>query len=177
MTNQAKNRPANSPSQEVYTADMAMTQPSDIDFDSPIVHGEALANLGEENKMIDGYKKMLAFMEEAVTVRIEGNGRDEECPETHVPVAVNGVNAQVMINGQWLSIGWLPIGEIITTKRKFVEVLMRSQPETIRTVHDEATIDKPRNTQSRQKSRKYPLTIIKDSAEGIEWSNRVNKSF
>lgn len=170
--NDAKN---NSPTRvynrkEVHTGDMEVGQKSDIDIglDAQIVHGEGLPNLADQKFMTD-----LAFMEDPVTIRIEENSRSD-FPETHVPVAVQGRNAQVFQNGQWLEIGWLPIGVPLITKRKFVEVLARAKSDSIRTNHEDANVERPRNTIARRTSSNYPLSVIHDAnPRGHEWLSQI----
>jgi hypothetical protein len=80
----------------------------------------------------------------------------------------------VLNNGQWLEIEWLPIGVPLTTKRKYVEVLARSKPDAITTVHDDANVERPRNTVRRRTSAQYPLSVIQDpNPRGHEWLSRI----
>lgn len=167
----AINRPTQRPRRETHTGDMQIGQKDDIDLslDSPIIHGENLKNLADDKELQAG----LAFMEEPMTIRIEENTRSD-FPETHVPVMVNGRGAEVFQNGQWLPIGWLPIGVPLTTKRKYVEVLARAKPDAIQTVHDDANVERPRNTVRRRTSAAYPLSIIQDNnPRGHEWLSRI----
>lgn len=158
---------------ELHSEDFALGQKADIDLDSPIVHGESLANIAGDVSQAKQYIDALAFNEEPVTILIEENSRSD-FPETHVSVQVNGKPAEVLQNGQWLPIGWLPVGIEITTKRKFVEVLARSKTDGIKTVHDEATIERPRNTINRRTSANYPMSILEDrNPKGREWLSRI----
>ncbi len=158
---------------ELHSEDFPIAQKADIDLDSPIIHGEALANIaGDVNHAAD-YLAQLAFNEEPVTILIEENSRSD-FPETHVPVQVNGKPAEVLQNGKWLPIGWLPVGIEITTKRKYVEVLARSKTDGIKTVHDEGNVERPRNTVQRRTSANYPMSILEDrNPKGREWLSRV----
>lgn len=163
---------------ESHTGDMAIGQKEDIDvsLDSPILHGEALGNIAGDNQVNDDYMRELAFMEEPVTVRVEENSRSDY-PETHVPVQVNGRGAEVMMNGRWTEVTWIPVNTALVMKRKFVEVLARSKSDAIRTVHDDANVEKPRNTINRRTSHNYPLSIIKDdNPRGHEWLSRIMQS-
>lgn len=161
---------------ELHTDDMEIAQKPDIDlgFESQIIHGEELPTLDDmKSHAKQAHLDALAFMEEPVTIRIEENSKSD-FPETHVPVAVNGVEAEVFQNGRWVRIGWLPINVPLTTKRKYVEVLARSKPDNVRTQHDDATVERPRNTVTRRTSSAYPLSIIKDdNPKGHEWLSRI----
>jgi hypothetical protein len=151
--------------------DIPDTQKADIDLglDKPVVHGEALANVaGDVNQQSD-YLAALEFNEEPLRIIIEENGRSD-LPETHAPVAVQGKNAEVLINGKWVEVGWLPIGQEIITKRKYVEVLLRAKTDTFKTIHDDATVERPRNSVNRRTSAQYPVTVLQDNnPKGGEW--------
>lgn len=158
---------------DTHTEDTPLTQKADIDLDGEIVHGESLVQVAPDITNDKAYQAALAFMEEPVTIVIEENSRSD-FPETHVAVQVNGKGAEVWQNGQWLPIGWLPIGVELTTKRKYVEVLVRSKSDSIKTLHDDATVEKPRNTVRRSTSANYPMSILEDKNPlGREWLSRL----
>lgn len=171
--NEAINNPVRRARREASTDDMQLGQKDDINLDNDIQHGESLVSVAGDVTHAQAYIDSLAFMEEPVTIRIEENSRSD-FPETHVPVQVNGKEAEVFQNGKWLPIGWLPIGVPLITKRKYVEVLARSKSDAISTVHDDATVERPRNTVSRRTRSNYPLSIIQDNNPiGHEWLSRI----
>lgn len=158
------------------TEEFALPQKDDINLDEPIVHGESLAQVTGDVNFAKDYLSQLAFNEEPVTIIIEENTRTD-FPETHVPVSVQGKGAEVFENGRWNEFGWLPIGREITTKRKYVEVLIRAKLDTIKTQHDDATVEKPRNTLQRRTSAAYPVTVLHDANPvGREWFTNVRQS-
>lgn len=182
---------------EVNTGEMAITQKADIDMTDSIVHGESLPNVeGQEillqeyngplpmdvpkekfndpeyMKALPKFMAELAFMEEPVTIRIEENSRSD-FPETHVPAQVSGSGAEVLVEGHWVRMTYLPIGMEIVTKRKYVEVLARAKTDTIKTQHDDATVERPRNITQRRTSANYPLTIISDTPRGHAWMSGI----
>ena len=160
----------------IHSEDFPLSQKSDIDLDQPIVHGEALANVSGDVSFAADYLSQLAFNEEPVTIIIEENQRSD-FPETHVPVSVQGKGAELFTNGQWLEVGWLPIGSELITKRKYVEVLVRSKSDSIKTNHDDATVERPRNTVTRRTSANYPVTVLEDrNPLGREWIARIRMS-
>src|SRR6267154_987667 len=124
----AINRPVNRSKRETYTADMPLAQKDDVDLSlgSTIIHGESLPNLTDDAELVQN----LAFMEEPVTLRISASSGNKGVPESHVYVAVQGRGAEVMMNGKWCEITWLPIDVNLITKRKYVEVLARANPES-----------------------------------------------
>lgn len=158
---------------EANTGEMPIAQKDDINLDADIQRGESLVMVAAESELNEVHQAALAFMEEPLTIRIEENSRSD-FPETHVPVAVNGRGAEVFMNGQWVPMTWLPIGQPIITKRKYVEVLARSKQDAIRTVHDDANVERPRNSISRSSKVSYPLSIIRDdNPKGHEWLSRI----
>lgn len=78
----------------------------------------------------------LAFNEDPVTIRIEESA-EENAPQYHL-VQVNGRGAEVLIDGKWLIFGYLPVGLQVVTKRKYLEVLLRSKRTRITHMQDDA---------------------------------------
>jgi hypothetical protein len=175
----AKNNPVNRTyDRALHTGDIPDTQKAGIDLglDSKIVHGESLVSVAGDVTHKAAYLASIAFMEEPITLLIEDNS-NSDFPETHVPVSVNGKVAEVFQNGQWLPVGWFPIGQEFTTRRKYAEVLLRSKIDHVQTKHDDATIEKPRNTLVRRTKAAYPVTILVDeNRAGREWAVRVRMS-
>ena len=158
---------------EIHTGDMPITQKADVDLDEPIVHGEGLVNVSGDLNGKDSYLAALAFMEEPVTIRVEENSRSD-FPETHVPVSVNGRGAEVFMNGQWVAMTWIPIGQPLVTKRKYVELLARAKSDNVRTKHEDANVEKPQNRVERRSSSNYPLSVLEDrNPRGAEWLSRI----
>ena len=78
------------------------------------------------------YLDELAFMEEPVTIRLEPSS--EKNAPAWFPASVNGEGAEVLQpDGRWMHMveGFLPVGRKLTTKRKYVEVLLRAKIDTI----------------------------------------------
>jgi hypothetical protein len=123
------------------------------------------------------YLAELAFMEEPVVIRLEPSS-DQNAPNVF-EVWVNGVGAEVLRNGRWVSITWLPVGEVITIKRKVVEVIARTKKDTIRTVHGDATQANPFNREIRQTSAVRSFSVISDAnPRGAIWlSEMLRRNF
>lgn len=156
-------------SRAIHSEDFPLAQKEDLDIglDQTIIHGEALANPANDAK--SDFMKALSFNEEPITIIIEENSRSD-FPETMVPVNVNGDGAEILMDGKWVRAGWLPIGREVITKRKYVEVLARSKSDSIKTVHDDATVERPRNTVSRRTSSNYPISVLRDdNPRGRDW--------
>lgn len=158
-----------------HTEDTAVGQQSNVDLslDAKITHGESLVNVSGDTEINSSLLADIAFNEEPVTILIENNSNSDN-PETHVPVQVNGRGAEVLSNGRWLEITWLPIGIELTTKRKYVEVLARSKSTTIRTQHEDANVERPRNEVKRFTKAQYPMSILVDeNPKGRAWLSAI----
>lgn len=82
--------------------------------------------------MTKDYFDALAFMEEPVTIRLEPSA--EKNAPAWFPASVNGEGAEVLQpDGTWVHMmeGFLPVGRKVTTKRKYLEVLLRAKIDTI----------------------------------------------
>ena len=111
------------------TSDVKIDQPAPIV--DPKDRGGEIVEVGRS--LLDGdYAERLAFMEEPVTIEIMPSGGDN--PPTHYPVWVNGRGGEVLLGGQWVTMVYLPVGQPLTLKRKYVGVLAAAKSETVR--HD-----------------------------------------
>lgn len=174
-TTKAPRRRQESDSSEYQPAQMP---DMDLSIGSQIIHGDGMPNIAGDIGHEQAYKDALAFNEEAITLLIADTGSQSEYPETFVQCSVNGKPAEVMINGGWQPIGWLPIGVEFITRRKYVEVLARAKPETVRTEHDDATVKNPRNMLKRSTRQAYPMSILRDdNPRGREWFARITQGY
>lgn len=149
---------------EVHTDDMPIDQRQSVDTTDDIDHENIV--LASDHLTTD-YAKLLAFMEEPVTIRIEKSS--EKHAPTVVDCWVNGRGAEVLINGQWISLGYLPVAREVTTKRKYIEVLARSKVDNI-TTEVEQTPDSERNLVNIGTSSKAPFSVLEDrNPAGRAW--------
>jgi hypothetical protein len=143
--------------------------------------GIAIAQEIPDVNVKEEYEAQLKFNEEPVTIRIEPNPR-ADYPETHAPCAANGRGAEMWINGKWVSTsasggdGWLPIGQVVTTKRKYVEVLARCGEHVFKP-HEVTETPRPMQdgwTTIKKHTRPYPFTVLRDdNPKGHEWLTRI----
>lgn len=168
IPNAAKNTPVFKPQPELHTADLKLGQAPDADIDN---RGEIVVSDKPLEKV---HAAALAFNEEPITIRIEPS--DEENAPTVVDCWVNGKGAEVFTNGRWLEINCLPIGGVIITKRKYVEVLARSKIDRVKT---DSVTDAPHENQDgyklrRSTSAKAVFSVIHDAnPKGAEWLTRL----
>lgn len=119
----------------------------------------------------EAYAAELAFMEEPVRIRImvPVMPGDKHPPRT-VQCWVNGKGAEQLTNGKWMQCGWLPLNFDVVTRRKYVEVLLRSKTETIQTEVRQRGIDGEDNLAHRITNGKYSVSIMADnSPRAHEW--------
>lgn len=116
------------------------------------------------------YLDKLAFMEEPVTIRLEPSS--DKNAAGAFPVWCNGRAAEVFINGRWheYSGGYLPVGQVLTTKRKYLEVIIRAKIDTVHTKIQEMDSERPHNRIDRFTSPVHSFSIIEDrNPGGAQW--------
>jgi len=120
------------------------------------------------------YADALKFSEEPVTIIIEASG-DENAPPFQESW-VNGRGIEFFIQGRWfpnwpgVAAGYCPVGVEFTTKRKYVEVLLRKREIKIDTRHEDATVEKPINRVTRRAVHRSPLSVLADqNPKGRAW--------
>ena len=151
------------PRKEFSTDDMEVGQRPSIIIpplnETMIREGEKI-DVVEPGSANNDYYASLAFMEEPMTIRLERSS------EKNAPKLVD-----VYVNGEAC---WVPVGQNFKLKRKFVEVLARSKPESIDTRTGSSEEEQPRNEILRNTSSKYPFTVVEDNnPRGYDWLTRV----
>lgn len=154
----------------IHSDSLSIEQSPDIidpaQYDGDVVVGDRIIK--------SEYAAELAFNEEPVTIRLESSA--EQHAPTHFPVWINGKMAEVFQNGRWEEIGYLPIGMIITVKRKAVEVIVRAKKDTVRTEIRNPEADNPNNVIQRYTSAAASFSIIEDrNPRGIAWMTELRR--
>lgn len=168
---QALHHPVNQPAKEVHTSDTAVVElpPVDLGLDKELVRERiVIPPAGAMDKI---YVDALQFAEQAVTVIIN-KGTEKFAPD-FIACWCNGEGAEVFLRGKWVKMGWLPVNTRLITKRKYVEILVRSKQTSYTTEHDQesrrddAYVD---NKAMPSTSRKVQLSVIGDTnPKGAEW--------
>ena len=163
----ASNAPIRRAPQELHTDDIKIAQ-------KPVI--ETREDLADEiiiapEVLMKGYAEALAFNEEPITIRIERTS--EKNPPKVVDAWVNGKGAEVLHNGRWLELGFIPVGFPVTTKRKYAEVLAKAKIDTCNTNDDrDTTVEHPANLVARSTSSRAPFSVIEDrNPKGVAWLN------
>lgn len=154
------------PRRELNPDDLRPEQKADIDLD----HDDRQAKAIEPQKVMPNKEHLakLAFNEEPVTIRLEPTSAANAA--THHRFWNQGIPAEVMVEGRWKQWGWLPVNQIVTVKRKTVEQIARARVENIKTHHDDATVERPRNMVERRTTMLNPMSVIQDAnPAGHDW--------
>lgn len=110
----------------------------------------------------------LVFNEDPVTIRIEPSS-EKHAANAH-PIWVNGKGAEVFQNGQWQEIGYLPVGRVLTVKRKYVAVLAGAKFDRVTTDVVEPDSETPRNEIRRFTSAAVSFSVLEDkNPKGGAW--------
>lgn len=165
------------PRTALNSADLAIEQKRDIENSPEEERAEGDITIADEAMLKADYLAELAFMEEPVTIRIEP-GSDENAPQ-HILLACNGKGCEVMLGGRWREMpgGWIPVGQQMTIKRKYLEVLARSKVDRIETVMPE--MGAPDAQMSNNRIRRFTrqsnaFSVLEDkSPRGAAWLTEV----
>jgi hypothetical protein len=113
-------------------------------------------------------------MEEPVTIRIEPSS--DKNAMGAFPVWVNGRGAEVYQNGRWDSIAYLPVGQVLVIKRKYLEVIIRAKVDTIHTKIQEMDSERPNNVINRFTTPVHSFSILEDkNPRGPAWVTELRR--
>lgn len=158
----------------LHTGDIPIEQKGPINEaalkgrESEIVHADSSLN--------KAYFDELAFNEEPVTIRIEPSS-EKNAPKFY-ECWVNGRGAEVWDenNRQWNPITYLPVGQQITVKRKYVAVLAAAKRDNISTRHDNADHETVNNFVDRSTSAVANFSVIEDkNPRGAAWLTELRR--
>jgi hypothetical protein len=158
---------------EVHTDDIQIDQKPNIpdntgDREDEIVIAEQLP----DKKFLDE----LAFNEEPVTIRLEPSS-DKNAP-TMIPAWNNGKGCEVWDSrlNQWQEWKYIPVGKVLTVKRKYVATFASAKYDSVSTVHGSTQEENPRNEIKRFTSAVASFSVIEDrNPRGVEWLNEIRR--
>jgi hypothetical protein len=154
----------------LHTADIAIEQMTPIG-DTAFYDGDIIL---ADRDFTQEYAAELAFMEEPVTIRLEPSAEKFAAP--WFPAWVNGKGAEVHQRGRWEEVGYLPVGEVITIKRKILEVLIRAKHDIINTDVRDKDSERPDNRVTRHTAAVHQLSIIEDrNPRGVPWLSEMRR--
>lgn len=165
--------PTSLPAKEQHTGDApdVALKDKDLSLDKELDRGDSQIAIPEQRIHKD-YLAELAFMEEPVTIRIEPSGQDNAAMT--VDCACNGKGAEILdARGKWLELNILPVGIVVTTKRKYVEILARSKQMRVNTPDHMDNKNVDNNTLTRRHNRAHLFSVLKDSDRGHTWLTAI----
>lgn len=158
---------------EVHTDDIKIEQKPDLNIDAGEREPEIIV---AHNMPEKAYADELAFNEEPVTIRLEPSS--EKNAPTAYPIWVNGKGCEVWSeqHNRWLEMIYIPVGVIITTKRKYVEVMVRAKLDRVETEVREPESENPNNIVKRFTSAVHSFSIIEDrNPKGVDWLTELRR--
>lgn len=155
---------------EIHTDNMPIEQKSSLAGDGAEREPEIVR---AEQPLKSEYADALAFNEEPVTIRIEPS--TEKNAAKHHYLAVNGKGCEVLINGQWFEMLYIPVGQVLTIKRKYLEVLARAKSDQVTTKHDDIGAEYIDNRVDRVTSAVCAFSVLKDTDRGAAWLSEIRR--
>lgn len=159
---------------EVDSGNLATQQRPNVDLMTADLDREDIVQAEDDIPALKkNYMADLKFNEDPVTIRITSHSKDGFA-QKHIESWVNGKGAEVLTNGKFISVAYLPVNTNLTTKRKYVEQLMTSMPVNVKTRHDKGDVDQPRNWVEFESAASYSISIIRDdSPAGSDWAESI----
>lgn len=166
----ASNAPVRRPRPEVHTDDIGIEQKPVIqtreDLDNEITVAPEVTK--------QDYLDALKFNEDPITIRVERSS--EKFPPRVVDIWCNGKGVELLIDGKWVPTGAIPLGMVVTTKRKYVEILLKSKTDNVETDSGKIDDHSERNDIIRNTSAKSPLSVIEDrNPRGAAWLQQLTR--
>lgn len=114
------------------------------------------------------YLAQIEFAEEPVTIRLEPSS-DMNAATMH-PIWCNGKGCEVLINGKWCEMTYLPVGRNWTVKRKYVAILAGAKIDKINTIKGSVNDENPENRISRITTSVVTFSVVEDkNPRGAAW--------
>jgi hypothetical protein len=135
-------------------------------YDGDVVIGEKIGGAD--------YLDELAFMENEVTIRLEPSS--DKNAAGAFPVWCNGRGAEILVNGKWVECAYLPVGQVLTTKRKYLEIIVRAKIDTVHTEIRNMDSERPDNRVQRFTSPVSSFSILEDrNPRGAHWVAEIRR--
>lgn len=131
---EALHQPVRRARRENSTADFPVGEMPSINLDASQEVDRDRIIVADAASLQADYANAIAFAEEPVDVIIHPPASERNPPQW-VECWVNGKGAEILIDGKFVACGYLPVNMLLTIKRKYVEVLIRSRQTTYQTSH------------------------------------------
>ena len=159
---------------ELHTDDIKIEQKAALIGNDVTSHDGEVVVAQQVGKKDQDYLDKLAFMEEPVTIRIEPSSQPNA--PSAFPIWVNGKGAEILINGRWVEVAYLPVNETLTVKRKYLAVMVVTKIDTVHTRVQEPDGADPTNRIDRITSPVHSFSILSDpNPLGHEWLRELRR--
>lgn len=116
----------------------------------------------------------LKMGEEPVTIMV-ARSTEKNAPAS-VDCWVNGKGIEIMLGDRWVPTGAAPRGIPFTTKRKYVEVLMRARIDSVENKHDPVGSEHVNNWVERNTSQFAHVQLLKDdNPNSLVWFESISR--
>lgn len=160
------------PREQIHSDSITIDQPPPIMDKADREEGNIV--IADESMNSKSYLDELAFGEEPVTIRIEPS--TDKNAATAYPVWVNGKGAEVFQRGRWEEITYLPVGRVLTIKRKYLAVMACAKLDSVHTEVKEPESERPNNIVNRFTSAVLSFSVIEDrNPKGIAWLTELRR--
>jgi hypothetical protein len=158
------------PRQALHSDDIKIEQKPDI-------AGDAMGRRPEivrADTLDKDYADALAFAEEPVTIRLEPS--TDKNAASFFPIWNNGKGCEVLIDDAWREMAYIPVGQVVTIKRKYLEIIVRAKIDTVATEVRELESETPNNVIKRFTSAVHSFSIIEDrNPRGAAWLTEIRR--
>lgn len=132
---------------------------------------------GETILPVTDFKKeqadALAFAEEPIKIMIHRAGGKNPPPTTDL-ISVNGIHAELLFKNGWVPIGYIPRGQVVVTKRKYVEQIARAKTKSISTRVVERENENPLNLLDPVYVASMAFSVVHDpNPRGQQWLEKL----
>lgn len=163
------------PRTALHSDDIKIEQKAPISTDKP---RDRESDVVVAEKVVDAaWADEMLFNDEPVTIRLEPS--TEKNAAKVFPVWVNGKGAEILSNGKWFEVGYLPVGQQITIKRKCLAVIAMAKIDTIstdKTEPEDVRPDRPNNVIGRITSAVHSFSVIEDrNPLGAAWLTEIRR--
>jgi|GEM_PF-985454 len=132
------------------------------------------------------YLEALQFAEEPVTIRLEPSS-EKNAPK-HYPFWNNGKGCEVLFTPggafaqtaeegtRWMEMTWVPVGVVLTVKRKYVAIMVSAKIDTLMTDVLDRDSDRPNNVVRRFTSPVNAMSVLQDrNPRGVAWLSELRR--
>ena len=171
----AINHPVNVRRGELFSGDYPMQSRGTVSLDGELDHTDLITPVQGPAALDKNLIRDLAVNEEVLDIIIQVVPRHgEKFTPPFTECWCNGKGIEVEVGGKWTSTGWVINNKPIRTKRKYVEILLRSKMDVVNTRHDDTTAKNPQNFVDITAGATKTISILRDpNPAGADWLTKI----